>query len=126
MTFDSDREAYSYASQNGLVIDHGEITEAGFDVTFRGDRESRMEAVKEYEDSKPYWGIYTVISNGREMYKRDVDAVAKRAGTPKKNIRDTTFNRYEALLMGKKQAENKAYYLTRNGHCHWKVKRLKY
>jgi len=126
MIFADERDALAYARENNLRIYNSAYTDSGFEVDFGAGRVQIERYQKEWEEEQPYWGIYTVISNGSRMFKSDVDTIAKKLRIPKSKVRDTTFNVYEAQLMSKRQAEQKAYYLTRNGRYLWQAVRLKY
>lgn len=125
MTFASEEDALMFAQANNLKIAEGMYTHEGYEVEFIGWRLDMDRYQKEWEEEQPYWGICARVSNGALMYKADVDAIAKRYNVSKKSIKDVTFNANEAKLMSKKEAERKAYFLTRNGHYLWEPIRLK-
>ena len=129
MIFADESDAISFARENNLKISEGRYIDCGYEVEFEEEIRVNSRAIydckRNWEEQQPYWGVFTIISNGSYMYKRDVEAVAKRYGIPKSRVQDTTFNVYEAQLMSKKKAEDLAFYLTRNGRYYWQPIRLK-
>lgn len=126
MLFIHEGDALEYCRLHNVRMIHGEYTDFGYEAIFDTGTATRKQLQIDWESEQPYWGIGAVVSNGSTMYKSDVAAIAKALGVPKKTVKDVTFNVHEAKLMTKKQAEQKAYYLTRNGKYLWKAIRLKY
>lgn len=126
MLFISEGDALEYSKLHNMRMLHGEYTDYGYEVIFDAGHVTRNKMQADWDNEQPYWGVYTVTVNGVLMYKSDVAAIAKLLDVPKKQVKDVTFNLHEAKLWNKKQAEQKAYYLTRNGSYLWRAVRLKY